>query len=422
MIEIDSIRLVSLVLSVVFFIIGFFKPVFMPLSYLTCIFLKLPNYYPVLVDYRYEAIIAVVGTIRTLVGKGVISRLKMQYNKHFLIFLFTVLISFLFAWDKKYSWEFTLYPFIGNILIYAMILCSIKNIKDLKLFIWLFLILYTFMSYEPVYYYITGREWVEYFGSRVKAEVGLLEGHRALANNLNQVIPIAFFMIFTVKINVLKIFSGIPVIIFITTLILGKARIGVVGLLFFIFLLIYYSEQRIKYSIIGGFAIILLMLFSVAFSSTTSRVDVATISDSQMGLIHGIEMVRKGNILGVGPGCYPLARGFYFSHTKGAHNLYGEVIGDLGIPGTIAWVFFIIHIYKNLKNSVIIQKSKTTENNFLLYLSTGLLVSLMVRLFIGLASHSMYIFYWYFVAALSIVIYDISKKEKNSIIAVNNIG
>jgi hypothetical protein len=419
MVDIETIRLVGLILSMLLFIFGFFRSIFMPLAYLAFLLLKFPNYYPVLAEYRFESIVAVIGTLRTLLGSGSISRLKMHNNKYFYIFLLTIIISFLFAWDKKYSWEFTMYPFIGNILLYIMIICSIKNTKDLKLFIWLFLLLYTFMSWEPVYYYLTGRQEKEYFGSIVRAQTGLLEGHRALANNMNQIIPIAFFIILTVRSNINKIFSAIPLTIFVTTLILGKARIGVVVFLFFIFLLVYYSKQRIKHGIMAGLAIICLMLFSIGFSSTASRINTGEISDSMLGLFHGFEMVRKGNILGVGPGCYPLARGYYFSHTMGAHNFFGEIIGDLGIPGAIASVYFLWNIFLNLKISVKNLKPEIENQNYLLNLLMGIKISFMVRLFIGLASHSIYIFYWYFVAALTVVIYDLTGNKDNNIKPIN---
>jgi len=374
-----------------------------------------------LVDYQYEFIIIVVGTIRTLVGKGVFLRLKMHSNKYMFMFLLTVFISFLVAFDKKYSWENTLYDFGGNILLYIMILCSIDSVKDLKIFIWLFLIIYTLMSWEPVYYFLTGREWVEYYGTIVRAEIGLLQGHRGLANTMNQIIPIAFFLIFTIKNKLIKILSGIPLLIFITALVLGKARIGVLGFLFFIMLLTYYSKERLKYGLVGGLVVISFILLSEGFSSTFSRIDTSNLQESPFqGLFHGIEILLKGNILGVGPGCYPLARKYYFNWSLHSHSLYGELIGDLGIFGTIAWVYFIKNIFDNIKNSINNFKQKVEENDFMLKLLLGLQISLMVRLFIGLASHSLYIFYWYFVAALSIVIFDLSKKHKDDNIIVKN--
>jgi hypothetical protein len=405
-----------LVFSVSFFVIGFFKPVFMPLAYLACLFGKLPYYYPVLVDYRYEPIIAVVGMGRTFGVKDAFSRLKFSYNKYLYIFLITILISFSVAWDQRYSWDITIYAFVGVIMTYIMVLCSIRNLKDLKIFIWSFIVLYTFITYEPIYYYFIGEMSKEYFGEIVRAKSGLLEGHRGLANNMNQMIPIAFFLMLTVKNKLQKISSGIPLIFFISALILGKARIGVMGFMFFILLLIYYSDQRMKYGLFGGITIVILMLFSLGFSSTASRINIEEIIDSQGGFIHGIEMIRVfGNILGVGPGCFDIARGFYFEHTLTSHNLYGELLGELGIPGTIAWFFLIRQVYNNLKHSISIIKPKVNKNNFLMNLSLGLLISLLVRLFIGLASHSLYILHWYLVAALSIIIFTLAEKQEYEI-------
>ena len=68
-----------------------------------------------------------------------------------------------------------------------------------------------------------------------------------------------------------------------------------------------------------------------------------------VGMIHGLEMVRlKGKVFGVGPGCFILARGKYFGYTMEAHNIYGELIGDLGIPGTILWFLLIRQVFLNL--------------------------------------------------------------------------
>jgi O-antigen ligase len=129
------------------------------------------------------------------------------------------------------------------------------------------------------------------------------------------------------------------------------------------------------------------------------------------GLIHGIEMVRiKGHVLGVGPGCYSFARKAYFDYRLESHNIYGELIGELGIPGTIAWVFLIRQILMNLITSKKKLKQISMENHFLYRLATGLQVSLLVRLFISLASHGLYYFYWYVIAALSIMTLKLTER------------
>ena len=94
-----------------------------------------------------------------------------------------------------------------------------------------------------------------------------------------------------------------------------------------------------------------------------------------------------------------------------SHNLYGQVIGELGIPGSIAWVFLIWQTIKNLQ----IVRKQQNENRVLdknlYYLATGLLCSLLVRLFVGMGSHGLYFFYWYIVIGISAIMVKISEEQ-----------
>ena len=47
------------------------------------------------------------------------------------------------------------------------------------------------------------------------------------------------------------------------------------------------------------------------------------------------------------------------------------------------------------------------EKYFPYKLAMGILISLIVRLFVSLASHGLYYFYWYVMAALPIAIYKV---------------
>jgi len=129
-------------------------------------------------------------------------------------------------------------------------------------------------------------------------------------------------------------------------------------------------------------------------------------------------MLQKGNIFGVGPGCFLIARHKYHRWRMESHNIYGEIIGELGIPGTITWFFFIYYIFQNL---MMVRKRLETldmKNHFLYALATGLTASLIVRLVISMASHGAYYFYWYVIAALSVITrkiqQGISVVERNS--------
>lgn len=419
----ETFNIIALAASVLLFIGGIFKPVFMPLSYMVCLYCNLPLHFKVLSEIRYEPIIAIAGFIRVLLVKDAFKKISLRYDKinlYLFYFLMTIALSFSFAWDYKYSWNSEVYDFIGVLLLYMMILISVNDQKNIKILIWGYVILFAFITYEPIYYYMTGTEmgWskIEEYGIVYKGRAGILSGHVAMANNMNQMIPIALFSMISIRSKIMRIPAAIPLVIFFTGLLISKSRGGVVGFIGFIVLLTYYSENRFRNAIFGGFLILLLLLVSGSFISTLERVDAVATGDRLIGLINGIEMVLKGHIIGVGPGCYPLARGYYFGYTMEAHNIYGEIIGELGIPGAIAGFFLLWGVIKNNREILAKLKTANNDNQYLYNITMGIHLSLIVRLFISLATHGLYILHWYLVAAMSIIIGKmiINKNEKDT--------
>ena len=407
----ETVNIISLIASVLLFVAGIFKPVFMPLSYMVCLYSNLPYHFKFLYEIRYEPIIAIAGFIRVLVAKDALKRISIRYDKinlYLFYFVLTIALSFSLAMNYKTSWEGTIYDFIGVLLLYMMMLMSVNDEKNIRIFIWGYILVFAFLAYEPFYYYFTGNKIafakLEQYGTVYKGRVGFLSGHVAMGNNMNQMIPIALFAMMSIRSKLLKIPAAIPLVIFFTGLLITKSRGGVVGFMFLIALLVYFSKNRWRNGIIGGFLILLLLVTSGDFLSTLGRISSGAAEGRLQGFYHGVEMLLKGRIFGVGPGCYSFARGYYFGYTLEAHNVYGEIIGDLGIPGAIAACFLLWRVIKN--NVEILSKLKTANNerSFLYYTTMGIHISLLLRLFVSLASHGIYIFHWYFVAATSIII------------------
>ena len=355
--------------------------------------------------------IAIAGFIRVLLIKDAFKKISIRYDKinlYLFYFLLTIALSFSVSMDYKTSWNAEIYDFIGVLLVYIMMMVSITDEKNIRIFIWGYIIIIAFLAYEPFYYYLTGTEIdfarTEQYGVVYKGRVGILSGHVAMGNIMNQMIPLALFSIMSIRSKVLRIPAAIPLLIFFTGLLITKSRGGVAGFIFFIALLTYYSKNRLRNGILGGLLILLLLVASGSFVSTLDRIDSGAVEGRLGGFFHGVEMLLKGRIFGVGPGCFALARGYYFHYTLQAHNLYGEIIGELGIPGAIAGFFLLWRVIKN--NGEILSKLKSADNGnqYLYYTTMGIHISLIVRLFVSLASHGLYIFHWYFVAAMSIII------------------
>ena len=202
----------------------------------------------------------------------------------------------------------------------------------------------------------------------------------------------------------MKIFGLIPFIVFIIVLVATGSRGGFIGFLAFCLTTVLVSDKKANTGVIIGATALVLLVFTSSFLYTGSRISSDSVTGRLIGLSHGIEMVLKGNFFGVGPGCFMIARGKYFGYTMMSHNLYGEIIGELGIPGTIAWFLFIRQVFLNLVLAKRKLESYSLQNEFLYKLTLGLLISLIVRLVIGLGSHGLYYFYWYLIAAMSIIV------------------
>jgi O-antigen ligase len=405
----ESIRIVSVVAVVVLLFWGIKRPVFAGISYLVLDYCKVSHYYPGFAQIKGELVLGILILLGVLVSGKLRNKLFLPYtrlNSYLLFFIISMFVSFAVAIDHQHSWDNEVYAFIRVLIQYAIILGTLDDEKDIKIFAWAFVIMYAFLAYEPTYGFLYGVDPnKQMYGDIYVGQVGILSGHVALANNMNQMIPIAIFLIPTVKNKALKLLALIPLLIFVTALIGSGSRGGVIGFIGVIAALIYFSKQRLRNAVI--LMIVLAMFFGLSsmFRSTAMRIDQDQTEGRLMGIIHALEMIRvKGHIFGVGPGCYMIARGRYFGHTMMSHNIYGEVIGDLGIPGTIAWAFLILEIFKNFAKAKRKLMSLPMKDSFLYKVTVGLQISLIVRLFISLGSHGLYYIYWYLIAALSIAI------------------
>ena len=406
----DSLRILTVIVPIVLLAMGIKRPVYAVIAYMIIVYCKVSSYYPAFAAMKGELVLALLILCGLFVSSNFATKLSLNYdrvNKYLFCFILCVFLSYAVAWDHQYSWDNAVYHFIKVLFLYVMLLPTLSSEQDLKIFVWGFVLMFAYLAYEPFYGFITGTGGSQQmYGTNYISETGILAGHVALANNMNQMIPIAFFLFMSVREKRFKILAIIPLLIFITALIGSGSRGGIVGLMVCSSILVYFSKNRIRNAVVVGMGIVIIGLFafSSAVTSTASRIDGSAVGGRLTGLTHGIEMVKRGNVIGVGPGCFLFARGKYFGHTMESHNIYGEVIGDLGIPGTIAWFFLICQIFLNLIASKRRLKSLSRENGFLYKLAVGLQISLIVRLFISLGSHGLYFFYWYIIAALSIAI------------------
>ncbi|MEZ4600290.1 MAG: O-antigen ligase family protein [Syntrophotaleaceae bacterium] len=380
---------------------------------------KVSYHFPIFISIKAQLI---YGCILLIIIILKLTSLDQDIKTHpifrtFLYFLIAYSLSFLFAWDYLFSWENSVYHFLIVLIIAMGVLVSVKDEADIKIVIFSIVFMYLYLAYEPMYRFLFKTSGnVHLYGDVFVADLGILSGHVSLANNMNQMIPIAIFLPFLIDNKIFKIVSIIPLLVFLITLIGSNSRGGVVGLLFLFLCLIFFSSKITSskwiFVVIGG----VFLVFGGLLMDTFSRINPDSAEGRLIRLVHGIEMVRKGNFFGVGPGCYILASGKYFGHRMMSHNMYGQLVGDLGVPGAITWFIFMYNVLRSLNESRKNIKYDLNDSKYCYhYLALGLMLSLLVRMLIGLGAHSLYFFNWYVFGMLALHISRQNMAEKQII-------
>ncbi|MEW8506766.1 MAG: O-antigen ligase family protein [Candidatus Thiodiazotropha sp.] len=405
----DQLRILILVVPIILFLIGIGRPVYAVIGYMVLVYCKVGFYYPITADIRAELVFGMIVLAMVLATgnlKKYFSNDESSIGKLILFLTLSIALSFMIAWEHQYSWDNAVYHYIKTMLLFVMIVGAIGNEKDLKVFVFGYLAMYLYLAYEPMYGFVQGIGGsVHTYGTNYIAESGILAGHVALANNMNQMLPLAWYIFWGSDNKYLKFIAGFAFTVFMLALVGSGSRGGVVGMAVWGLLVVWFSKQRLKaFLAMSVVAVVLVMTQSSSIVSTASRIDSSSAHGRLTGLTHGIGMIQRGNLLGVGPGCYLFARREYFSYTMESHNIYGQIMGDLGIPGVIVTFLLMRRIFQAInktKNKLI----NDTKHKFIYYLMLGIMVSLITRLVISMASHGLYFFYWYVMAALVMVSY-----------------
>jgi O-antigen ligase len=109
------------------------------------------------------------------------------------------------------------------------------------------------------------------------------------------------------------------------------------------------------------------------------------------GLLTGWELWQQSPFTGVGPGAWRPASGSKLE----AHNLYGQVAGEMGLLGVAAFVLVVLFWWWNLRRiNRLYREHPEWPRDFLYHLTRGLGLMLLLLLFEGNFGHNLYRYYW----------------------------
>ena len=418
-------ELIQLIVTLgIFVLLGaiFINRAFLPAAYLGIIIMRPGIYYPILENIRFELIVAVVALMMILLSgesSKLLSTERSKILRYMFFFALVIAVSMLQAFSFIRAWGRVYEEILPNCLLVSLILICCRDKKGIRILLWSFVIFYVYLGYEPIYKYLTGDviDSLDDFNYAI-ADKGLAAGHVGLAHRLCVGGAICWYLAGNCK-NILRKSVGFLVFGFcLTVIIISGSRGGFVGIIIMFLMMSFFSKRPVKMLIVG-FTVIFLMLNIMGGSYlkrmgtltqvvninklATTRID----SDRLDGLIHGIEMMIKRPVLGVGPGCYPLARKAWFGWSLWSHNHYGQLAGELGLAGIIIWYLFAREYLGKCWKI----RETVTSDPWVKAIATAILVASGVRLGLGMFDHSVYKFMWYMLASVIIVVDELNTKE-----------
>jgi len=402
------------ILGIIFFmlLISIFRQKYALLAYLIIIIFRPGDSYPFLGAIRFEMIVGLY-IFALIVVRGKLQIASTEYHKitkAMYLFFFIVFISVAQAFDFSHSLDYAYRISFLIFAFYIMFVCSFEKMEDLKLFVFVYILIMSWMAYMPIYEHFMGIGSVRHGAGIIhsKGLIGFARGHVALANLMTQSIPFAYFMFMGEENKVKKLILLGALLIFVMATISSGSRGGFLGLVICAGLFWYKAKKK------GIASVVMVALIIVALGLNPNYLNwVFTILDFGssdisahsriVGLRHGIEMAAKRPILGVGIGCYPLARSAWFHWGIWAHNHYGELIGELGIMGVLSWGWLIYLCFKEIKKIRDYIGRNSHVDPFYNTLMDACWATLILRLIIGMTTHSLMSFVWYMIAGILVV-------------------
>jgi O-antigen ligase len=397
-------------------------PVFLLIAY-TAWLITTPQNSPnfrFLTDIQFERILA-ASTLIAILVQGPSSRVRYRIVSLVIaLFLFTF-VSYGFSpyadnprcmlWADEY-WK--------EVVFFLFLVYGLRNLEELSLLLrWT---VYIELAYQLLTWrdFLAGGAYVYQQG--IKRMCGTWSGGglgsaNALASMCVFTMPFAVWLFKTGASRRLKILGLATTGLSILSIVFSGTRGAFIAAVLYVAALTHRQLFRVHNAVIGLGLLVLLFLvvpqsvidryagsFGVISEKKNLTEDEKVAKESAEGridgLVDGFSLGAEQPILGYGPGSSPTAR-LKIRQMEAElqlHNLFGQIVGEIGFVGFGLWLILIVNSIQQLLRIRPASDAPISDRARLaLSLRSALLQSILLFLFYGNFSHSLYDFRWLYV-------------------------
>ncbi len=337
-------------------------------------------------------------------------------SKLFIVFLISLALSIPLGFWPANSIEF-MKNFLWTFAYFILLINILTSEQRLKGFIWLYILAGGYTALSSTIAYITGNLVVAQGIERAESLTGT--DPNTLAVTLVLHLPFMILAVPWIKNKFLRVLPIIFAAASILTIAITGSRSGVIGLVVTGFMIWLVSKKKV---LVAMLAILVLVggwfslddqykeRYSSIFSShydpsTEGRFD---------AWIAGLQMFTHNPITGIGVDNFPYAygAGVYSTHSNylRPHNMYVQIIAELGILGLLAFGSFIYYVLRQNFRLRKRLKAEGIRGSPLLWISYAVTISCGALFVSAIFGHSLFRGHWYFCAALTVVLLDLTDK------------
>lgn len=413
---------------------------YLVVGYLFLFIFRPYEYWPIVGEYHVERIYMIFLII------GVFLREEKRYIPHSItravLLFFVVMIAasvVAFNWDDAYmmTWEY-----FKLLVFYFIVILTIRDERDLKNFISAYLvIMFLYVGKSAWEFFIHDRYWWR-MGIKRMMGIDITYGDpNYFAASIAYSLPLLWAMLkYQLENRWIKMMLWVYGALALVSIIYTGSRSGMVTALLFLLLVWFGSSRKVF-----GIALLSLVLavtwanmpesYKIRFESTfvkgvaekAGQKGADESAEGRLeGLKQGIRTFKSHPLLGIGPGNFKYAWAGETGEVIGgsAHNLYGQMLGELGGLGFISFlvlVGIILKTHYGLKKDIdlLLQRKKDkltnsdTRNLLLLkYISIASIQTIILLLFNGNFGHNLYRYNWLWIGAIGVLSAHFLKKAR----------
>jgi O-antigen ligase len=301
----------------------------------------------------------------------------------------------------------TLESYLKVALFYVLVVTSVRDEKGLRTLLALFLF--------SVSAYI-GHSLLEHLNGRYEFRQGIMRmvgvdvtyaDPNAFASTVLLALPLTLPFWNSARSTLVRVLLAGFTLAACACILLTGSRTGYVGLGVFGICCLLLARSKAKMLLLLGIAIVLLIAFTPSFLQERflTLVDPsygpANAQESAQGRIggflEGFHLWDENPILGVGPGAFLYATGAGYN----SHNLYGQVVSEMGVVGAVAFGGLVLCFLLNWFEAR--RHYRNRRPDFLYQVSRAVSLNIVLLLLMGWAGHNLYRYNWLWFAAFQAI-------------------